>query len=87
MSLAKNIRHWSRESQPIATADILLNRLQNGWALQGIVQHITYSYGAGRSIQVYHFLLERNGELLEIPVRANPIVQRVINDHHLQITD
>ena len=29
-------KHWSRESQPIAPAEILINRLENGWALNQI---------------------------------------------------
>ncbi|MCB9438107.1 MAG: hypothetical protein H6673_14105 [Anaerolineales bacterium] len=84
MKNTKIIRHWSSHSQPIATADILINRLQSGWKLQGIAGNTTYSYGGGRTVKVYHFLLENNGEVIEMPVRANPMVQRVISDYNLQ---
>ncbi|NDJ85569.1 MAG: hypothetical protein GYB66_06765 [Chloroflexi bacterium] len=79
-------RHWSRQSQPIAPAEILVNRLQRGWQLHNIVQVQTHSYGPGRSIDIYHFTLSNGTETAQIPVQSNPVVRRLIRENRLQVT-
>ncbi|NDJ85310.1 MAG: hypothetical protein GYB66_05455 [Chloroflexi bacterium] len=78
-------RHWSRQSQPIAPAEILVDRLQNGWILGKVVKCQRYEYGPGRSVNIYHFTLTSNGETTQIPVHSNPVVRRLIHENNLQI--
>ncbi len=78
-------RHWSRQSQPIAPAEILVNRLQHGWALSPVVSCQQHHYGPGRTIEIYTFTLTQNDDVLQLPVQSNPVVRRIIRDHRLQI--
>lgn len=78
-------KHWSRESQPFAPAEILINRLENGWSLNQVVHAKTHQYGGGRTIQIYFFTICLNGETIELPVQANPVMRRLIAEHKLTV--
>lgn len=78
-------RHWSRQSQPIAPAEILVNRLQHGWELGKTVTCEQHHYGPGRSVDIYTFTLTQKDEMLQLPVQSNPVVRRLIRDHALEI--
>ncbi len=78
-------RHWSRQSQPIAPVEILVERIRDGWELDTLVKCQTYEYGPGRSVNVYHFTLTNNEETLQLPVHANPIVRRLIRERQLHV--
>jgi len=78
-------KHWSRESQPIAPAEILVNRLESGWSLNQIVHAKTHQYGGGRTIQIYFFTICLQGESIEIPVQANPVIRRLIVERKLNV--
>lgn len=80
-------RHWSRQSQPIAPADILVNRLQHGWTLSAVVTCEKHHYGPGRSVDIFTFTLTQNDKVLQLPVQANPIARRIIRDHNLQVVN
>lgn len=79
------LRHWSRQSQPIAPAEILVNRLQNGWVLSSVVTCEQHHYGPGRSIDIYTFTLTQNDSVLQLPVQANPVVRRILREYNLQV--
>ncbi|PJF44039.1 MAG: hypothetical protein CUN55_06035 [Phototrophicales bacterium] len=81
------LRHWSRQSQPIAPAEILVNRLQNGWQLSPVATCQQHHYGPGRTIDIYTFTLTQNGDVLQLPVRANPVVHRIIREHNLEVVN
>lgn len=78
-------RHWSRQSQPIAPSDILVNWLQCGWKLGDTVKRQIHHYGPGRSLDIYHFTLSRDNEMLELPVGSNPVVKRIISENRLSV--
>jgi hypothetical protein len=78
-------KHWSRESQPFAPAEILINHLENGWSLNQIVHVKTHQYGGGRTIQIYFFTICWNGESIELPVQANPVIRRLIVERKLNV--
>jgi hypothetical protein len=80
------IKHWSRESQSIAPADILINRLQRGWSLDPVVRLEAHIYGPGRVVNIYHFTLRLDDEVLELPVQSNPVVRRLIDERKLKVT-
>lgn len=77
--------YWSRQIQPIAPSQILTNRLECGWQLGNVVGREIHQYGPGRSIDIFHFTLSRDGETVEIPVRSNPVIKRLIIEHHLRV--
>jgi hypothetical protein len=81
----ENLKHWSRESQPIAPVEILLNRIQRGWTIEPIVYLETHVYGPGRTVSIYHFTLKQESEKLEIPVQVNPVVRRLIEDYKVKV--
>lgn len=78
-------RHWSRQSQPIAPAEILVEHVRAGWKINPVVKCQTHEYGPGRSVNIYHFTLTFDGEVLQLPVHANPVVRRLIREHQLHV--
>lgn len=78
-------RHWSRQSQPIAPVEILVNRLQQGWVLKPIVQCDQHHYGPGRAVNIYTFTLTYNDNSMQLPVQANPVVMRLIRERQLEV--
>lgn len=75
-------RHWSSQSQAYAPADVLLNHIREGWTLDSLVAIETFYYAGFRRIDVFYFTLplRRNAQTLEIPVVANPVVTRLIQE-------
>lgn len=73
-------KHWSPATQPIASPEILINRLELGWEINTEVGVETYSYGPGREIHVYHFTLCRENDTMAMPVYSNPVVRRLLQE-------
>lgn len=78
-------KHWCPASETYATADVLLQYLRAGWELDNLVAVETFYHAGYRCSDIYCFTLMRNGESREIPILANPVVFRVIDDHQLTI--
>jgi hypothetical protein len=62
-----------------------VNRLQRGWQLGGEVKRRIHRYESGRVLNIYHFTLVSGSETLEIPVKSNPIVLRLIQENKLKV--
>jgi hypothetical protein len=78
-------RHWSPQSQNYASADILLQYIASGWEPENTALVETY-YSAGvRRSEIFYFSLVRDGERVEMPVLANPMVSRLIEKYHLNV--
>ena len=78
-------RHWSRESQTYAPADVLLHLLRAGWSLEPLAAVETFFYAGYRRVDVYYFTLRHGEETLEMPVLANPAVRRLIEQYKLTV--
>jgi hypothetical protein len=77
-------RHWDGESQRYAGVDQLITSLLNGWDVDDVV---LVEKPADSSAQVYHFCLRRADTLIEMPVLANPHVERIITHMKLVVLD
>lgn len=78
-------RHWSPASQAYAPADILLRYLRTGWKLENMAAVESFYYAGYRRVDVYHFMLKREQETVEMPVLMNPVVTRLIEEHKLTV--
>ncbi len=78
-------RHWAPESQPIAPADIVLQFLSQGWRLHDQVFVEVYTRRNGRCIELFYFTLLLDHEQRSVPVVANPVVHRLIQEHGLRL--
>jgi hypothetical protein len=78
-------RHWCRESEPIAPAEVLLQYLRWGWELDNLVGVEVYYHAGCRRSDVYCFTLGRDDDTIEIPVLANPAVFRVVDSHQMTL--
>lgn len=78
-------RHWSPDSQAYAPCDVLAQLISAGWQVYGKVIVQTYACLSRRCTQVYHFVLVRNGEHLELQVVANPAVRRLVQEQQLPV--
>ena len=67
-------RHWSPESEPYASGDVLIQYLRMGWVLDKLVAVETVYHTAHRRSNVYYFTLQLDDQTLEMPVLSNPVV-------------
>jgi hypothetical protein len=77
-------RHWNSESQRYAGVDQLITYLLNGWDVDDVV---LVEKPADSGAQVYNFCLRRGESNIDIPVIANPHVERIIAHLNLIIFD
>ncbi len=67
-------RHWCPDSEPYASADVLLQYLRMGWVLDKLVAVETVYHTAHRHSNVYYFTLYHDNQTIEMPVLSNPVV-------------
>jgi hypothetical protein len=79
----EKFRHWSAESQEYAPSDALLSYITEGWILDKLIAVETFYYSGYRRVDVVHFTLHREGLTFEMPVLANPMVNRLIDYYDL----
>jgi hypothetical protein len=78
-------RHWAPDSQAYAPADVLQQYLRSGWELDTLAAVETFYMAGYRRSDIYYFTLKRNTEYIEMPVLANPVVFRIIQEHKLNV--
>jgi len=78
-------RHWSPDSQVYAPGDVLAHLISDGWQVYGNVFVQTYCCVSRRRTQVYHFILVRNDEHLDLHVVANPAVRRLVQERQFPV--
>lgn len=78
-------RHWSRESQTYAPADVLMRYLRSGWELDKLAAVESFWHAGVRRVEVYYFTLLNGEERVEMPVLANPAVFRLIEESQLTV--
>jgi hypothetical protein len=77
--------HWSQQSQVYASAEVLTQRMRDGWRLGDVAAVETFYYGGYRWVEVYYFTLLRGESRMELPVLANPVVLRLIHERGLSV--
>ncbi len=82
-SYGDTYRHWSPESEPYASADVLIQYLRMGWVLDKLVAVETIYHTAHRRSNVYYFTLHRDEQTVEMPVLANPVVLDLLKRNRL----
>lgn len=83
--LPREHRHWSPESQVYAPGDALAHLISDGWQVYGKVIVQTYACLSRSCTQVYHFVLVRNDEHLDLRVVANPAVRRLVQERQFPV--
>ena len=72
-------QHWCPESETFAAASQLISALRDGWTLAlPNVRRRQVDTGGSRPRVIYDFTLVRDGELMIMPVLANPYIERFI---------
>jgi hypothetical protein len=71
-------RHWSSQSEVYARPDVLLSYLKEGWAPDKVVGTRRVMHPSGRCSEVHVFRLVRDGEWMEMPVKASPAAASVV---------
>jgi hypothetical protein len=79
------VSSWSPRSQTYAAADTLLRHLKEGWTLHPLVAVESIWHAGVRRVDVYYFTLLHGDAQLEMPVLANPVVFRLIEEHKLSL--
>jgi hypothetical protein len=78
-------QHWSPTSQPYAPAHVLLQYLRYGWKIDKTVFIKSFCCLGSRSVDVYYFRLTRDSESVWMPVPANPVVPRLVQESGLAL--
>lgn len=78
-------RHWCPQSEKFAPCDALQSALEDGWKIHGVVFRQEHWQSGGRRVLVYHFKLQRAGQLANMVVIENPFVMRLINNLKVQV--
>ena len=76
--------HWHPASQKYGGGDTLATALYLGWTMGEIVYREEH-WRAGRCSMVYHITLERDSEVMIMPVIANPYVWRFLSESAVQV--
>ena len=77
-------QHWNPQSASFAGGDHLMTAIAHGWDIVRCVE-TQHWYAGMRSVTVYHFGLERNNEMMDMPVLTNPAVSRFVRQMNLDI--
>lgn len=81
----RQARHWCPHSEVYTGADSLLTAQRNGWRLAGLVYKQQVIFSNGRQTTLYHFELVRGSETVIMPIVRNPFVERMIQQHAIDI--
>ncbi len=79
------IQHWSPTSEKYAGADSLLTMIYKGWQMKTPVMREQRMFAGMRQVNIYHITLERNGDVMKMPVIHNPYINRMIISNKIQI--
>lgn len=85
MDEGSSYRHWSPNSEKFATTESLLNALESGWQIDGVVFRQEHWHRGGRRVPVYHFKLIQNSEVSHMVVVQNPVVDRLLTQFGVQV--
>ncbi len=77
-------RHWHPGSQKYGGGDSLATCLYLGWKVGDIVYWEEH-WRAGRCSIVYYFTLERDDDMMLMPVISNPYVSRFVGELAVQV--
>jgi hypothetical protein len=78
-------RHWAAGSQTYAPADVLLRYIADGWQLETLAAVESFYYAGYRRVDVFYFTLKRGEEVIEMPVLANPVTHRLVEERKLTV--
>ncbi len=71
-------RHWSPFSGQLAGGDSLVTLFNQGWQLADEIDNEEVWLSGARPVTVCHMTLTRDGEVLKLPVFANPFVRSLL---------
>lgn len=78
-------QHWNAQSEKYAGADGLLTMIYNGWNMKPEVLREERWFAGMRLVYIYHITLERDGEVVKMPVIHNPYISRMIARHDINV--
>lgn len=77
--------HWSPNSEAFASGEALLQALDNGWQVQGVIFRQEFWLAGGRRTYIYHLTLRRDGDVLKMALVYNPFISRFIHRMGVQV--
>lgn len=78
-------RHWSPQSEPYASGEALLQALESGWQVDGVIFQQEVPLGGDRRTYVYHVNLKRDDEQMKMKMVHNPYITRLIYRLNVQV--
>ena len=78
-------RHWHPGSEKYAVAEALATALYLNWKMGKVVYQEDHWHAGVRCACVYHIELERDGEVMIMPVVCNPYVRRLLDESYVRM--
>jgi hypothetical protein len=79
------IRHWSPMSEPYASGEALLQALDSGWHVDGVIFRQEVWLGGNRRTFIYHVTVKRAHEQMAMKIVHNPFISRLIPQLNVQV--
>src|SRR5258707_1811377 len=59
--------------------------LNDGWELDSLAAVETFYYAGYRRVDIFYFTLKLDGKVVEMPVLANPVTHRLVEERKLTV--
>lgn len=79
------VRHWSPISEKYAGGDALITLFNAGWHLSETVFFEEFWHAGSRPVTIYHLVMVRGDESMNVPVISNPYVDRMMDVLPVQV--
>lgn len=80
-------QNWSFSSEKFAGGDNLLTAISRGWEIDERVHLKRHWFAGMRSIEIFHFTIQRDDITVDMPVVGNPYVYRFILEHNIEVIE
>ena len=78
-------RHWSPHCEAYASGDALLQALESGWQVHGVIFRQEVWLAGNRRTIIYHVTLMRDGQIQKMKMVYTPYISRLVQELNVQV--
>jgi hypothetical protein len=78
-------RHWSPHCEAYASGDALVQALENGWQVSGVIFRQEVWLAGNRRTIIYHVTLTRDGTTQKMKMVYTPYISRLVQEMDVQV--
>jgi hypothetical protein len=84
-NLTQTHRHWSPHCEAYASGDALLQALENGWQVDGVIFRQEVWLAGNRRTLIYHVTVKRAGQTQTMKMVYTPYISRLVQELNVQV--